>query len=96
LICWHILLVTVARWQAAKAAAKAVLDATTGYKLNLTAPVSVEEGKNNYNAIAMGGQSAVADPAAASELLFQRTHTALYTQEDNWPLGGIHYGINNG
>jgi hypothetical protein len=84
-----------ARWQAAKAAAKAVLDATTGYKLNLTAPVSVEEGKNNYNAIAMGGQSAVADPAAASELLFQRTHTALYTQEDNWPLGGIHYGINN-
>jgi hypothetical protein len=85
-----------ARWQAAKAAAKAVLDATTGYKLNLTAPVSVEEGKNNYNAIAMGGQSAVADPAAASELLFQRTHTALYTQEDNWPLGGIHYGINNG
>lgn len=85
-----------ARWQAAKAAAKAVLDATTGYKLNLTAPVSAEEGKNNYNAIAMGGQSAVADPAAASELLFQRTHTALYTQEDNWPLGGIHYGINNG
>ncbi|MDI9865739.1 RagB/SusD family nutrient uptake outer membrane protein [Flectobacillus sp. DC10W] len=85
-----------ARWQAAKAAAKAVLDATTGYKLNLTAPVSVEEGKSNYNAIAMGGQSAVADPAAASELLFQRTHTALYTQEDNWPLGGIHYGINNG
>lgn len=85
-----------ARWQAAKAAAKAVLDATTGYKMNLTAPVSAEEGKNNYNAIAMGGQSAVADPAAASELLFQRTHTALYTQEDNWPLGGIHYGINNG
>ena len=64
--------------------------------MNLTAPVSAEEGKNNYNAIAMGGQSAVADPAAASELLFQRTHTALYTQEDNWPLGGIHYGINNG
>ncbi len=84
------------RWAAAKAAAKAVLDATTGYKLNLTAPVSVEEGKNNYNAIAMGGQSAVADPAAAVELIFQRTHTALFTQEDNWPLGGIHYGINNG
>ena len=44
----------------------------------------------------MGGQSAVGDPSAASELIFQRTHTALYTAEDNWPLGGIHYGINNG
>ncbi len=85
-----------ARWNAAKAAAKAVLDASSGYKLNLTAPVSAEDGKTNYKSIAMGGQSAIGDPAAASELIFQRTHTALYTQEDNWPLGGIHYGINNG
>ncbi|MCP9766864.1 RagB/SusD family nutrient uptake outer membrane protein [Lacihabitans sp. LS3-19] len=85
-----------ARWQAAKAAAKAVLDAGSGYKLNLTAPVSPAEGKDNYKAIAMGGQSAASDAAAASELIFQRTHTPLYTQEDNWPLGGIHYGINNG
>ncbi|AFK01887.1 RagB/SusD domain-containing protein [Emticicia oligotrophica DSM 17448] len=85
-----------ARWNAAKAAAKAVLDAGVGYKMNLTAPVSAEEGKNNYISIAMGGQSAVGDAAAASELIFQRTHTALYTEEDNWPLGGIHYGINNG
>lgn len=84
------------RWNAAKAAAKAVLDINKGYKLNLSAPVSAEEGKNNYVSIAMGGQSAVGDAAAAGELLFQRTHTALYTQEDNWPLGGIHYGINNG
>lgn len=85
-----------AKWQAAKAAAKAVLDAGSGYKLNLTAPASAEEGRNNYISIAMGGQSALGDAAAASELIFQRTHTALYTQEDNWPLGGIHYGINNG
>jgi hypothetical protein len=84
------------RWNAAKVAAKAVLDATSGYKLNLTAPVSAEEGKNNYVSIAMGGQSGIADASAASELLLQRTHTALYTAEDNWPLGGIHYGINNG
>ncbi len=84
------------RWQAAKAAAKAVLDATKGYKLDLSAPASAEDGKNNYVSIAMGGQSGVGDAAAASELIFQRTHTALYTQEDNWPLGGIHYGINNG
>jgi hypothetical protein len=84
------------RWNAAKVAAKAVLDATSGYKLNLTAPVSAEEGKNNYMSIALGGQSAVGDPSAASELILQRTHTSLYTAEDNWPLGGIHYGINNG
>jgi starch-binding outer membrane protein, SusD/RagB family len=85
-----------ARWNAAKTAAKAVLDAGKGYKMDLTAPVSAEEGKANYNAVAMGGQSGAADPSAAVELILQRTHTALYTQEDNWPLGGIHYGINNG
>jgi starch-binding outer membrane protein, SusD/RagB family len=85
-----------ARWTAAKTAALAALNAGSGYKMTLTAPVSAEEGKANYLAIAMGGQSGAADAAAASELIFQRTHTALYTQEDNWPLGGIHYGINNG
>ena len=85
-----------ARWQAAQAAAKAVLDAGAGYKLDLTAPVSADEGKQNYVSIAMGGQSAIGDPAAAVELILQRTHTAEFTQEDNWPLGGIHYGINNG
>ena len=85
-----------ARWQTAKAAAKAVLDAGQGYKLSLTAPVSAAEGSANYNSIAMGGQSAIGDAAAAVELIFQRSHTALYTEEDGWPLGGIHYGINNG
>ena len=84
------------RWSAAKAAAKAVLDEGSGYKLDLSAPVSAVEGTNNYVSIAMGGQSAIGDPSAAVELIFQRTHTALYTQEDGWPLGGIHYGINNG
>ena len=84
------------RWQDARTAAKAVIDATSGYKLNLNAPESPEDGKNNYIAIAMGGKSAVADAAAAVELIFQRTETALYTQENNWPLGGLHYGTNNG
>ncbi len=84
------------RWQAAKTAAKAVLDEGQGYKLDLTAPASASDGTMNYMSIALGGQSAVGDAAATSELLFQRTSTALYTQEDNWPLGGIHYGINNG
>lgn len=85
-----------ARWQAARDAAKVVLDATKGYKLDLGAPVSAEEGKMNYISVAMGGGSSVGDAAAADELIFQRTHTALYTQESNWPLGGIHFGINNG
>ena len=85
-----------ARWQAAKVAAKQVLDGASGYKLDLTAPVSAVEGGANYNSIAMAGKSAIGDAAAAVELILQRTKTALYTQEDNWPLGGIHYGINNG
>lgn len=86
----------MARWRAARDAAKVVLDAGTGYKLDLTAPVSAEEGRANYLALSMGGGSSVADAGAASELLFERTHTPLYTVENNWPLGGIHFGINNG
>ncbi len=85
-----------ARWQAAKDAAKAVMDAGTGYKLNLAAPVSASDGKNNYIALSMGGGSAVADKSAAVELIFQRTETTLYTEENNWPLGGLHVGTNNG
>ncbi|MBC6491959.1 RagB/SusD family nutrient uptake outer membrane protein [Flavihumibacter stibioxidans] len=85
-----------ARWQAAKAAAKAALDEGQGYKLNLTEPVDAEAGKANYISLSLGGGSAVGDAAAGVELIFQRTMSALYTQEDNWPLGGIHYGINNG
>jgi hypothetical protein len=86
----------VSRWRAAQAAALAVLNAGQGYKLDLSAPVSPDEGKQNYISIAMGGKSAVGDPAAAVELIFQRTHTPEFTVESNWPLGGIHYGINNG
>jgi hypothetical protein len=85
-----------ARWQAAKAAAKAALDEGQGYKLGLSAPETPAQGRANYVSIAMGGQSAIGDAGAAVELIFQRSHTALYTVEDNWPLGGIHYGINNG
>ncbi len=84
------------RWNAAKTAAKAVLDETTGYKLDLAAPVSADEATQTYVSIAMGGGSAIGDPAARAELLFERTHTPLFTVESNWPLGGIHQGINNG
>jgi hypothetical protein len=67
------------RWQAAKDAAKAVLDAAgTGYKLNLSVPASFNDGKNNYIAIAMGGgsKSAAVDATAASELIFARYFVA--------------------
>ncbi len=85
-----------ARWQAAKAAAQVALNEGQGYKMDLTSPVSAEEGTANYLSIAMGGGSSQGDAAAAVELLFQRTHTAEYNRESNWPLGGIHFGINNG
>ena len=85
-----------ARWNAAKAAAKAVLDATTGYKLDLSAPASPEEGEANYISLSMGGGSSVGDAGASADLLFERTHSPLYSVESDWPLGGIHQGINNG
>ncbi len=85
-----------ARWVAAKNAAEAVLNLASGYKLDLSAPVSHEEGIANYVSISMGGGSAVGDASAASELLFQRTHTALFVPDTQWPLGGVHNGINNG
>ncbi|RMG71559.1 MAG: RagB/SusD family nutrient uptake outer membrane protein, partial [Bacteroidetes bacterium] len=85
-----------ARWQAAKNAAEAALNEGQGYKLDLSAPVSPEEGTANYLSVAMGGGSSQGDAAAAVELIFQRTHTAEYNRESNWPLGGIHFGINNG
>jgi hypothetical protein len=85
-----------ARWQAAQQASKAVLDITSGYKTDLSAPVSHSEGIENAVAISMGGKSAVADASAASELIWVRTLSSKYTAEDNWPLGGTHFGVNNG
>lgn len=49
----------VERWTKARDAAKAVVDLGGGYQLNLTAPVTPEQGRINYNNIAMsrnGGQ----------------------------------------
>ncbi len=68
----------VARWTAARDAAKAVLDeAGSGYKTNLTAPVSFDEGKKNYLSIAMAGGSKHPDAdvsiTSTKEILFERT-----------------------
>ncbi len=84
------------RWQAAKDAALAALNLGIGYKLNLVAPATFDEAVANHVALSMGGGSGIADKAAGAELILQRTQTPLYTVENNWPLGGIHFGINNG
>jgi hypothetical protein len=84
----------VARWQAAKDAAKAVIDAGGGgYKLNLNAPASSDDGQKNYLSIAMGGgsKSASVDAAGASDLLFKRDFTA---NKDEY--AGIYVGLTNG
>jgi hypothetical protein len=85
-----------ARWQAAKDAAEVVLNSGRGFRMNLPSPAPTDEAIANYVALSMGGGSSTSDKLAAVELLFQRTHTPLYTVENDWPLGGIHFGINNG
>lgn len=63
-----------ARWQAAQSAAKAVLDAASGYMLNLSAPLSAQAAKQAYLSIAMAGASKApgVDATASQELLFER------------------------
>lgn len=82
-----------ARWQAAKAAAKAVLDAGAGYRLNLTAPATKEDAINNYISISMGGGSKAAgvDGSAETEIIFGRYITP---DKDEW--GGAYEGLFNG
>ncbi|MDO7743538.1 MAG: RagB/SusD family nutrient uptake outer membrane protein, partial [Pedobacter sp.] len=67
------------RWLAAQAAAKAVVDMGTGYKLNLSAKVTAEEGRLNYKSVAMGGGSKAPgiDANAASELILARYFVSL-------------------
>ncbi len=85
------------RWQAAQTAAKAVLDATGGYMLNLSAPLSADAARQAYTSIAMGGASKAPglDAAASSELLFERQFSSdLYT---GGPGGdGTSVGLDNG
>ena len=83
-----------ARWQAAKDAAKAVLDeGGGGYKLDLAAPASRDEAIQNYISISMGGGSKASgvDATAAIELLFERDFDP---QKDEY--AGIYVGLANG
>lgn len=81
-----------ARWQAARDAAKAVVDAGNGYKLDLNAPATRAEGTANYIALSMGGGSGdkTVDPTASEELIFAR-----YFIQDKGE-GGMEMGLYNG
>ncbi|MBE7171117.1 MAG: RagB/SusD family nutrient uptake outer membrane protein [Williamsia sp.] len=86
-----------ARWKTAQTAAKAVLDATSGYMLNLTAPLSSTAATQAYLSIAMGGASKAPgmDAAAASELLFKRQFSPdLYTGGPGTDATSV--GLDNG
>jgi hypothetical protein len=81
------------RWQAAKVAAKAVMDATSGYKMDLGAPVTAEEGTSNYISISMAGGSKAAgvDAQGAKDLIYAKYNV---TGKDEW--GGPQSGLFNG
>lgn len=81
-----------ARWQAARDAAKAVVDAGSGYKLDLAAPATRAEGTANYIALSMGGKSGdkSVDPTASKELIFARN----FVQDKS--EGGMQMGLYNG
>jgi len=81
-----------ARWAAAQAAAKAALDASgNGYKLNLTAPVTAEQGRLNYISLAMAGASADKTlDASANDIIFGRYFTPSQNE------GARQTGLNNG
>ncbi len=72
------------RWQKAKAAAKAVLDATSGYQLNLSAPASKDDGTANYMNIALSRNGGDQD------VLFSRSFI------NQKPEGGGQQGLYNG
>ena len=83
------------RWTKAKVAAKALMDAGGGgYKLNLTAPASLEDAKSNYTSIAMGGKSTAAgvDATADKEIFFARYTVA--SQQEGIQQIGLYNGPN--
>ncbi|GGC32853.1 starch-binding protein [Parapedobacter defluvii] len=80
-----------ARWQRAKEAAKAVLDAYgPGYMMDLTEPVTPEEGTENYLSISMGGGSSAVSANGKADLILGRFFIDLKDE------GGNYVGRNNG
>ncbi|HWK06567.1 MAG TPA: RagB/SusD family nutrient uptake outer membrane protein [Puia sp.] len=87
-----------ARWQAAKDAAYAVIQAGGGgYKLGLSAPASSTDAQTNYISIAMGGGSNAPgiDKAASIELLFERDFSSQLVSGGPG-TDGTSVGLDNG
>ena len=76
-----------ARWQAAQAAAKEVLDMTTGYKTDLTAPVSPEEGQQNYEDISLAKNGGEEDLLFARYFVNAKVEDGSRVALDNGPNG---------
>jgi hypothetical protein len=85
------------RWQAAKDAAWAVMQTGTGYKLNLSAPVSAADAITNYVSISMGGGSNAPglDKSASTELLFERDFSSQLVSGGPG-TDGTSVGLDNG
>ncbi len=87
-----------ARWQAAKDAAWAVMQAGGGgYKLGLTAPATSTDAQTNYVSIAMGGGSNAPglDKSASGELLFERDFSSQLVSGGPG-TDGTSVGLDNG
>ena len=85
------------RWQAAQTAAKAVLDAGSGYMMDLSAPLPPYAAKQAYISMAMGGASKAPgiDAAASTELIFMRQFSPdLYSGGPG--TDGTSVGLDNG
>lgn len=73
------------RWQAAKEAAKAVLDyGDYAYQLDLTSPATVEEGTAYYMDIALAGGSKVANAEGKKDLILGRFFVDLKDERGGW------------
>jgi hypothetical protein len=83
------------RWQAAKAASKAVLDVTTGYKLDYSEPASPEEAMQNYEDIWLQG-------AGNQDFIWGRLveefgfDSRTYAGGDGWNQGPGMFALNQG
>ncbi|WKN32499.1 RagB/SusD family nutrient uptake outer membrane protein [Porifericola rhodea] len=76
----------MSRWQAAKDAAKAVLDRGSGYKTDLMEPVSPEEGEQNYENISL------AQEGGEDELIMARYF--VNQKQENGGRIGLYNGPN--
>ena len=70
------------RWTAARNAAEVVMEASSGYQLDLTEPAAPEQGTMNHISIAMAGGSAApgVDALGAQELILERSVAGTYNE----------------